>query len=260
MLARPGTGFAYLGFNLRSGPLADVRVRRAMCHAVRRGADRRAQVPRAGGAGHGHAPAHALGLRAERARLPVRPGRGGEAARRGGLPGSGRAGRQPRLRLSLQGRRTDRFRRSVALVLQEQLSRMAWRWRCARWSSARFFNDIRRELRALSAQVGLGHRAGPAARRVPLEERAHGGEPLGRPEPGRTQDPELDALLDQAEPGRAPERKALYAGPRSGWTRAALRAAVAREHVAVVSRRLRGLRAQRARLLHPAGSGARVEP
>lgn len=34
VLTVPGNGFAYLGFNVRSGPLADVRVRRALCHLV----------------------------------------------------------------------------------------------------------------------------------------------------------------------------------------------------------------------------------
>jgi peptide/nickel transport system substrate-binding protein len=34
VLARPGTDFAYLYFNLRSGPTADVRVRRAICQAI----------------------------------------------------------------------------------------------------------------------------------------------------------------------------------------------------------------------------------
>ncbi len=34
VLSKPGTGYAYLGFNLRTGPLADVRVRQALCHLL----------------------------------------------------------------------------------------------------------------------------------------------------------------------------------------------------------------------------------
>src|SRR5207248_1855955 len=34
VLTRAGTGYAYIGVNVRAGPLADPRVRQALCHAI----------------------------------------------------------------------------------------------------------------------------------------------------------------------------------------------------------------------------------
>src|SRR5262249_17025980 len=34
VLTKPGTGYSYLGFNLRRPPFSDIRVREAVCHAL----------------------------------------------------------------------------------------------------------------------------------------------------------------------------------------------------------------------------------
>ena len=119
-----------------------------------------------------------------------------------------------------------------------------------------------RQLRDGDAQVGLGHRAGPDARRVPLEERAHGGEPLGRPEPRRAEGLGAGCAVGRGEPGGAfGERKALYARAQERLDALLPYAPLWHESsVAVVSRRLEGFEPSAHGFLTPLARARRVEP
>ena len=115
-----GIGTTYVGINTQAGPLADVRVRRAVAHAI----DRRALVEAK------------FGGRARLARGWIPPGHwaywGGtpyyehnpDLARalldRAGLPAKGSA---PRLELALRTS-SDRFRQSIAKAIAEMLRRV----------------------------------------------------------------------------------------------------------------------------------------
>ncbi|MFL5354053.1 ABC transporter substrate-binding protein [Archangium sp.] len=210
ILTKAGTGFAYLGFNLRTGPLADERVRQALCHLVDVG-------PLVHYKFHGLATA-ANGMlpRSHWAWAPVEGCRydPAEAARlldAAGYPDPDGPGGAPRLSLQLKTS-TDRFRRSVALVLQEQLARGGVAVEVRSLEFGTFFNDIRRgnfELFTLKwASViepdlmrSAYHSGG-----VPSEANHWGG--FNR---GALRDEALDALLDEASRVSTPERKALYA-------------------------------------------------
>ncbi|MDY7226910.1 ABC transporter substrate-binding protein [Hyalangium rubrum] len=240
VLTRPGTGHAYLGFNLRSGPLADVRVRQAVCHLI----DVRPIVEHKF---HGLAvPATGLLPTTHWAYAP-----GGdcapdaaEAARlldAAGYPDLDGPGGRPRLTLSLKSS-TDRFRKSVALVLQEQLARGGVAVEVRTLEFGTLFNDIRRgnfEMVTLKwAAVmepdlmrGVFH-----SRNVPTEENLWGG--LNR---GGLRDAALDALLDRASQASREERRELYARAQERVGMLLPSAPLWHESsVAVVSRRLEG--------------------
>lgn len=237
VLTRPGTGLAYLGFNLRDGPLADVRVRRALCHLVEveplvtyklHGLAQPAQglLPRtnwawAPVAGCAHDPQEAARL-LDAAGYPERPG-------------------GPRLTLHLKTS-TDRLRRSIALVLREQLGRGGVAVEVRSLEFGTLFNDIRRgnfELYTLKwASIlepdllrGAYHSAN-----VPTEANHWGG--LNR---GALRDAPLDALLEAATRGSPTERRALYAQAQERLDTLVPMVPLWHENtVAVVSRRLQG--------------------
>src|SRR5262249_33955019 len=129
--SRPGSASAYLGLNVRSGPLADPRVREAICHAI--DVEPLLQTkfhgmaePATGMLPRSHwAYAKTKGCRWDRARaVELLQQAGYAAAQAGAEPLS--ASRpspvpRPRLHLTLKTS-TDRFRKSIALVFQEQLA------------------------------------------------------------------------------------------------------------------------------------------
>jgi peptide/nickel transport system substrate-binding protein len=210
VLARPGTGYAYLGFNLRAGPLADARVRRALCHLVD-------VAPLVAHKFHGLAEP-ATGM-LPRTHWAWAPGEGcrydpAEAARlldAAGYPDPDGPGGRPRLSVSLKTS-TDRFRKSVALVLQEQLARGGVAVELRALEFGTFFGDVRKgnfELCMLKwasvVEPDLLRNAFHSAL-VPGPENHWGG--LNR---GALRDAELDALLEEAS--RVPQggRRALYA-------------------------------------------------
>ena len=147
----------------------------------------------------------------------------------------------PRLTLHLKTS-TDRLRRSIALVLREQLARGGVAVEVRSLEFGTFFNDIRRgnfELYTLKwASIlepdllrGAWHSAN-----VPTEANHWGG--LNR---GALRDSALDALLDEATHASPSERRALYA--RAQQRLDALVPMVPLWHestVAVVSQRLQG--------------------
>ncbi|WP_395844998.1 ABC transporter substrate-binding protein [Cystobacter fuscus] len=210
VLTRPGTGLAYLGMNLREGALADARVRRALCQLID-------VEPLVTYKLHGLAqPAQGLLPRTNWAWAPVSGCRYApeEAARlldEAGYPDPDGSGGTPRLTLQLKTS-TDRLRRSIALVLREQLGQGGVAVEVRSLEFATFFNDVRRgnfELFTLKwASVvepdlmrGAYHSAN-----VPSEKNHFGG--LNR---GALEDAALDALLDEASRVPTPERLRLYA-------------------------------------------------
>ncbi|WP_239576915.1 ABC transporter substrate-binding protein [Archangium primigenium] len=260
VLTRPGTGLAYLGLNLRAGPLADARVRRALCHLVDveplvthklRGLARPAR-----------------GLLPERnwAHAPV-PGcaHDPEAAARlldaAGFPDPDGPGGAPRLRLQLKTS-TDRLRRSIALVLREQLAQGGVAVEVRSLEFGTFFDDVRRgnvELYTLKwasiVEPDLMRGAFHSSH-VPSAANHFGG--LNR---GALRDAPLDALLDEAARVSTPERRVLYA--RAQERLDALVPMVPLWHedsVAVVSRRLQGFEPSPLGLFTPLARARQVDP
>jgi peptide/nickel transport system substrate-binding protein len=259
VLSRPGTGFAYVGLNLREGPLADVRVRRALCHLVDVGpvvehklhgmaTASRGLLPRAHWA---WAPASGCGYAPE------------EAARLlddAGYPDPDGPGGRPRLTLSLKTS-TDRLRRAVGLVLKEQLARGGVQVEVRALEFGTFFEDVRRgrfELFTLKwASVmepdllrGAFHSAN-----IPGPENQWGG--FNR---GALRDSALDAVLEEAARVPREERKSLYVDAQQRLD--ALMPILPLWHedsVAVVSSRLEGFEPSAHGLLTPLAR-ARLAP
>lgn len=260
VLERPGTGYAYLGFNLRSGPLADVRVRRALCHLLE-------VEPIVEHKFHGLAvPATGMLPTTHWAYAPTAgcqydPAEAARLLDAAGYPDPDGPGGQPRLRLSLKVS-TDRFRKSVALVLQEQLARGGVAVEVRSLEFGTLFNDIRRgnfemvTLKWASVIEPDLMRGAYHSRNVPSEENHWGG--LNR---GALKDSELDALLDQASQAEPSERKALYARAQERLDALLPYAPLWHESsVAVVSRRLEGFEPSAHGFLTPLARARRVEP
>ncbi|RKG77653.1 ABC transporter substrate-binding protein [Corallococcus sp. CA049B] len=210
VVTKPGTGFTYLGINLREGPLADVRVRQALCHLI----DVRPLVEHKL---HGLAEPASSMLPREHWAFTRTPGCGyapEEAARlldAAGYPDPDGPGGQPRLSFTFKTS-TDRFRRAVALVLKEQLAKGGIAVEVRALEFGTFFEDVRRgrfELFTLKwAAVmepdllrGAFHSAN-----IPGPENHWGG--FNR---GALKDPALDRVLDAATQASREERKVLYA-------------------------------------------------
>ncbi|WP_224361319.1 ABC transporter substrate-binding protein [Hyalangium versicolor] len=260
VLVRPGTGYAYLGFNLRSGPLADVRVRQAVCHLLEVG-------PIVEHKFHGLAePATGMLPTTHWAYAPT----GGcrydpaEAARlldAAGYPDPDGPGGKPRLTLSLKVS-TDRFRKSVALVLQEQLARGGIAVEVRSLEFGTLFNDIRRgnfemvTLKWASVIEPDLMRGAYHSRNVPTEENHWGG--FNR---GALKDAELDALLDAASQAEPSKRAELYAKVQERLDALLPYAPLWHENsVAVVSQRLEGFEPSAHGFLTPLARARRVEP
>jgi peptide/nickel transport system substrate-binding protein len=260
ILTKPGTGFAYLGFNLRAGPLADARVRRALCHLVDVG-------PLVTYKFHGLAePANGLLPRNHWAWAPVAgcrydPQQAARLLDEAGYPDPDGPRGRPRLTLQLKTS-TDRFRRSVGLVLQEQLARGGVAVEVRSLEFGTFYNDVRRgnfELFTLKwASIiepdlmrGAYHSGS-----VPSEANHWGG--FNR---GALRDGPLDALLDEASRASSSERPVLYA--RAQERLDALVPVVPLWHessVAVASRRLEGFEPSAHGMFTPLARARMVEP
>jgi peptide/nickel transport system substrate-binding protein len=225
ILSRPGSAYGYLGLNSRSGPLADARVRRAICHAIDvqpiiaakfKGLAEPAtgMLPRSHWA-YARTPgcrkdlAQATKLLEEAGYSSVDPNLG-EAAPASGPSQLGQ-GKKPRLHLTLKTS-TDRFRKSIALVFQEQLAQVGIDLEIRSLEFGTFFNDLRKgnfELFSLVFSSVIEPdllRWTFSSANIPAPENAFGGQ-------NRTgyRNDRLDALLDLATRVGRDERQALYA-------------------------------------------------
>jgi peptide/nickel transport system substrate-binding protein len=224
ILSRPGTAYAYLGLNSRSGPLADVRIRRAICHAIDVQPIIEAKFhgfaePATGMLPRSHwAYANTPGCRKDlalAARLledagysstPTHP----EDAGRPSVPASPGAGGKPTLHLTLKVS-TDRFRKSVALIFQEQLAQIGIQLEIRAFEFGTFFNDVRKGNFELASLVWSSViepdllRWAFASANIPSPENSFGGQ-------NRTgyRNIRLDVLLDRATRLEPEERKAVY--------------------------------------------------
>jgi peptide/nickel transport system substrate-binding protein len=212
VLARPGSAYAYLGLNVRQGPLADVRVRRAICHAI----DVRPIIE---AKFHGLAePATGMLPKDHWAYAPT-PGcqRDLQLAAKlldeAGYQSAGAAVdlRKPRLHLSLKTS-TDRFRKSIALIFQQQLAEAGIEVELRTLESGTFFNDVRKGNFELFSLVWSSviepdlMRWAFSIRNVPGPENNFGG--LNRTGYGN---PRLEPMLEEAARVPRQERKRIYA-------------------------------------------------
>src|SRR5262249_21956645 len=210
---QPGSAYAYLGLNMRQGPLADVRVRRAICHAI----DVRPIIE---AKFHGFAqPATGMLPESHWAFAPT-PGchRDLQLAARlleeAGYRSAGAASppaRKPRLRLSLKTS-TDRFRKSIALIFQQQLAEAGIDVELRTLEFGTFYNDVRKGNFELFSLVWSSviepdlMRWAFSVRNIPGPENNFGG--FNR---GAYFNPRLEPLLDEATRVPTDDRKPIYA-------------------------------------------------
>jgi peptide/nickel transport system substrate-binding protein len=157
---------------------------------------------------------------------------------------------------------TDRFRKSVALVLQEQLARGGIAVEVRSLEFGTLFNDIRRgnfemvTLKWASVIEPDMLRSVYHSRNVPTEENHWGG--LNR---GALRDAELDALLEEASRVGPEERKVLYARAQARLDALLPYAPLWHESsVAVVSRRLEGFEPSAHNFFSPLAGARMVGP
>ena len=219
--SRPGSAYAYLGLNLRGGALADARVRRAICHAIDIEPLLQTKFhgmaePATGMLPRSHwAYAKTDGCRRDAARAVQLLEEAGYAGPRPGAeppsasPGSPEI--RPRLHLTLKTS-TDRFRKSIALVFQEQLATVGIDLEIRSLELGTFFNDVRKgnfELFGLVWSQVLEPdllRWVFSSSNIPGPENAFGGLNRMGYRNGR-----LDEVLDRATRVDRDERKQLYA-------------------------------------------------
>jgi peptide/nickel transport system substrate-binding protein len=240
VLTRPGTGYAYMGMNLRRGPLADERVRRAVCHLVRPEAIvthkfHGLAVPASGMIPRDHwAYAPTPGCRHD-------PELAGRLLDEAGYPDPDGPGGKPRLTLSYKTS-TDRFRKAIALVLKEQLEQGGVGVDLRTLEFGTFFQDVRRgnfELITLKWAAVVEPdllRWVYGSSFIPTAENNFGG--LNR---GAYRNEALDGLLERASAAPHAERVTLYAEAQRILDRDLPYVPLWHESsVAVVSRRLAG--------------------
>lgn len=241
VVTAPGMGFAYIGFNAREGSkAADVRVRRAICHAI----DVKPIID---------AKFHGLAVEAD-GMLPrthwayqATEGCGFDLAKaralldEAGYPDPDGDGPRPRLTLSYKTS-TDRFRKSIALVFKEQLLQAGIVADVRALEFGTFFSDIRKgnfELMSMKWATVVEPdllRQVYASNQIPTAENNWSG--FNR---GGFKDPMLDAVLEKALTAPHDERKTLYAQAQDRIAEELPYAPLWHESsVAAVSSRLRG--------------------
>lgn len=218
VLERPGGAYAYLGINVRAGPLADRRVRRALCHAIDAKPIIESKFHSSAQLATGMLPswhwAYAPTAGCHRdlklaAKLLAEAGYAVPAELLGGAPQLVRS--EPQLRLTFKTS-SDRFRKSIALVFKQQLAEVGVDVELRALEFGTFFNDVRKgnfELFSLTWSNVV---------EPDLMRQVFGSAYIPRPDNNfaglnRTgySNPELDALLERASRVDRSERKELYA-------------------------------------------------
>ncbi len=212
VLDGPSAAISYLGFNLDDPLLGDLRVRRAIAHAV----DRQAIVERkyAGRAKLATgliAPGH-WAYASDVPQYPFDPARARALLDEAGLLDPDGEGPAPRMSLSLKTT-TNRFRRAVALVIAHQLGQVGIRVDVRAYEWGTFFHDVKSgnfQLYTLQWPVvvepDMFHWIFHSGSIPTPENRGKGGNR------GRYRNAEVDALIEagrrEGDPAR---RKAIYA-------------------------------------------------
>lgn len=197
---RPGTTFAYIGFNLADPVLARREVRQAIAHAI----DRPAIIEHLFG---GRAQAAETVLRREHwagapglAPYAYDPARARELLRQAGYDE-----RHP-LVLSYKTS-TDPFRVRIAHVFQSQLAEVGIRLEIASYDWGTFFGDVKAGRFQLYSLAWVGVNTPDILRYA-----FHSGSlPPGGANRGRYRSPEVDALIERAELAEPGEAAELYA-------------------------------------------------
>jgi peptide/nickel transport system substrate-binding protein len=206
VVSGPGTDYAYVGLNLRDPVLADVRVRRALAHAInradlvrhlRRGLAREADsiIPPMSWAhaadlpAYGHDPAQAMALL--------------DAA---GYPDPDGDGPRPRLRLTLKTSTTEAYRLQAA-VLQQQLKAVGIALDLRSYEFATLFADVVAGNVQLYTLIFVGSTDPDILRRVFHSTQTP---PIGFNR-AHYRNGEVDALLDRASAARLEDdRRTFY--------------------------------------------------
>lgn len=240
VVTAPGMGFAYVGFNTRSGPLSDPRVRKAICHAIDVKPIVEAKFHGLAEAANGmlpkthwaYEPTEGCGFDLQKAKALL------DAAGFSDPDGDG-----PKVRLELSYKTsTDRFRKSIALVLKEQLLQAGILADVRALEFGTFFSDIRKgnfELMSMKWATVVEPdlmRQVYASNQIPTPENNWVG--FNR---GGFVNARVDALLEKALTAPHDERKALYAQAQEIVDELLPYAPLWHESsVAAVSKRLRG--------------------
>jgi len=203
-----GTGLAYVVPNVRGGPAADLRVRRALCHAIDREAIVHYKMSGLAVPATGLLPATHWAY-APTPGCPYDPALAERLLDEAGYP------RRPpdgvRMRLTLKTS-TDRLRRTLGMVLQAQFRAVGVELELRPLEFGVFFGDVRRgnfQLAQLKWAAVIEPdlmRAAFDSTQVPDE--ANGFTGFNR---GGFRNGPLDELLQRASMVAAPERAALYA-------------------------------------------------
>lgn len=240
VLTRPGTGYAYMGFNLRKGPLADVRVRQAICHLLKVEPIVKYKFHGLAEPATGMIPETHWAYRKTEG-CSYDPKKAAALLDAAGYPDPDGPGGAPRLTLSYKTS-TDRFRKSIALIFKEQLEQGGIAIDLRALEFGTFFGDARKgnfELLTLK----WGSVVEPDLLRwvydstqIPTSENNFGG--LNR---GAYANPEMDDLLTRASRVQREERKALYGKAQELLSRDLPYVPLWHESaVAIVSNRLEG--------------------
>jgi peptide/nickel transport system substrate-binding protein len=207
VMTGPGTTFQYIGINLREPPLADVRVRRAIAHAIDRDAIVTTILKGLATVATGLLPPTHWAYNAHVATYAYNPKRAKELLDQAGYPDADGDGGAPRFHLSYKTT-TVELRRRIAEVLQEQLAQVGIALDIRSYEWATFYNDIRKgdfQLYSL-AWVGIED---PDI----YFQTCHSSQfpPLGNNR-GYFQEPSIDQLTEAARhTANTDERRRLYA-------------------------------------------------
>lgn len=143
VVARPGTTFQYLGMNLRDPPLADVRVRRALAHAIDRDAIVDTILKGLATPATGLLPPTHWAYSADVTTYAYNPKRAKELLDEAGYTDPDGDGPLPRFHLSYKTTVVE-LRRRIAEVLQGQLAQIGIALDLRSYEWATFYNDIKR--------------------------------------------------------------------------------------------------------------------
>lgn len=203
----PGTDYAYLGTNLRDPVLADVRVRRAIAHAI----DRRAIIDYLRrGLGRESAtivPSMSWAHADDVDGIACDPAAARQLLDEAGYPDPDGDGPAPRLRLSLKTSSTEAYRLQAA-VLQQQLAAVGIALDLQSYEFATLFSDVQRGNVQLYTMIFVG---GSVADPDILRRVFHSSQvPPAGFNRAHYRDAEVDRLLDAATAAQTDDERQRY--------------------------------------------------
>jgi peptide/nickel transport system substrate-binding protein len=267
ILTRPGTGYSYVGFNLRGPPFSDLRVRRALCKALDIPLIAKAKfhdlaVTATGMLPHTHwAYSATSGCQRDVSEAATLLSEAGYITARSRELGASSSPAKPPLRFTLKTS-SDRLRKSVALIIKEQLGQLGVEVELRALEFGTFFNDVRKgnfdavTLKWASVIEPDLMRDVFSSRNIPTVENQFSG--LNR---GGYVNAQLDALLERAAGVDRAQRLALYQKAQETLDRDLPYLPLWHEdRVAVVSSRLRDFQPSAQGFLKPLASAREVNP